>query len=260
MDLQLAGKIALVGGGSDGIGYGIARELAREGCSVALMARRLPALEAAASRLQAEITSRVIPVQGDCRKADDITRAVDTIVGHFGGLDILINNDGAPPLGELSSFDDVAWSNAVERNLMYVVRASRAAIPHMKARGGGSILNIISGVAVQPKENFGLCSATWAGVLSYAKTLAIEVGKFRITVNTIMSGLIETPRAEKVVFTKDGTDIEAERQRRISLIPVRRVGQVGDIGALAALLVSPRGSFISGTAVQVDGGILAHVR
>ena len=165
MDLGLKGKVAIVGGASMGIGYGIARTLAQEGARVAITARREPGLANAAETLRSETGAEVLPIAADCRRAEDCVRVGDTVARQLGGIDILVNNDGAPPLGDLMSFDDAAWSKAVEQNLMYVVRMTRAAIPQMKARGGGSVLNITAISAIQPIAGFGLSVATWSGVI-----------------------------------------------------------------------------------------------
>jgi len=143
MDLELKDKVAIVGGASMGIGYGIARTLAAEGARVAVTARREPALARAAEAIARETGVEVLPVQADCRRAEDCARVIDTVSERLGGIDILVNNDGAPPLGDLQSFDDAAWSKAIEQNLMYVVRMARGALPHMISRGGGSILDVI---------------------------------------------------------------------------------------------------------------------
>ena len=141
MDLGLAGKAAIVNGASQGIGYAIAHLLAEEGARVAVTARRTPALDGAAERIRNETGAEVIAVQGDVRNPDDSERIVADAVAGFGRLDILVNNDGAPPLGAALDFDDAAWLRAVAQNLLSVVRMSRAAVPHIRRAGGGSILN-----------------------------------------------------------------------------------------------------------------------
>jgi 3-oxoacyl-[acyl-carrier protein] reductase len=259
MDLNLTGKIAIVGGGSMGIGYGIARTLAREGARVAITARREPGLRQAAETLRTETGAEVLGVQADCRRAEDCRRVAETVARELGGIDILVNNDGAPPLGDIMSFDDTAWHKAVEQNLMYVVRMVREAVPHMQRRGGGSILNITAISAIQPYAGFALSVATWGGVIGYAKTLSVELGSSGINVNTICPGYIETTRLEKV-FAAGGEDPEAMRRELTGQIPMGRIGTVDDVAGLVALLVSPRGNYITGTTIQVDGGLLRHVR
>jgi 3-oxoacyl-[acyl-carrier protein] reductase len=259
MDLGLNGKVAIVGGASMGIGYGIARMLVAEGASVVITARREPGLSQAAKRLAAETCARVVPIAADCRRAEDCDRVVATTLRDLGTVDILINNDGAPPLGEITSFDDPAWAKAVEQNLMYVVRMCRAAVPHMRARGSGSILNITAISAIQPIAGFGLSVATWGGVIGYAKTLALEVAAHNVNVNTICPGYIETQRLEKV-FAAAGEDPVLMRRKLEAEVPMGRIGTVDDVASLVALLVSPRGRYITGTAIQVDGGLLRGVR
>jgi 3-oxoacyl-[acyl-carrier protein] reductase len=259
MNLDLEGKVAIVGGASQGIGYGIARALAREGARVAITARREPALQAAAERLRAETGVDVLPVQADCRRADDCARVVEVARRELGGIDILVNNDGAPPLGPIMSFDDAAWAKAVEQNLMYVVRMAREAVPSMRERGGGSILNITAISAIQPIPGFALSVATWAGVIGYAKTLSLEVGPFGINVNTICPGYIETSRLQKV-FAAGSESADIVKARLVDEIPMKRIGTVDDIASLAALLVSPKGRYVTGTAIQVDGGLLRATR
>lgn len=259
MELGLKGKVAVVGGASMGIGYGIARQLAAEGALVAITARREPGLARAAETLRADTGAEILAVQADCRRAEDCERVVDTVVRTCGGIDILVNNDGAPPLGPLTSFDDTAWSKAVEQNLMYVVRMARAVVPQMKARGGGGILNITAISAIQPIAGFGLSVATWGGVIGYAKTLSLEVARDNINVNTICPGYIETQRLEKV-FAAGGDDPAAMRRQLEAEVPMGRIGSVEDISGLVALLVSPRGRYITGATIQVDGGLLRGVR
>ena len=213
MDLNLKDKIAIVGGASQGIGFGIARALAAEGVKLAITARR----EKIAARSVRENPrrdrhsnrcrcGRLPPRRGLCRASWPRPSA------HYGGLDILVNNDGAPPLGDLISFDDAAWQQAIEHNFMYVVRMCRAAVPHMKARGGGSVLNITAISAIQPIAGFGLSVATWDAVIGYAKTLSLELATSGINVNTICPGYIETERLQKV-FAAGREDADLMREQ-----------------------------------------------
>jgi 3-oxoacyl-[acyl-carrier protein] reductase len=257
MNLELKNKVAIVGGGSDGIGHGIAHALAAEGAKVAIFARREAGVSRAVEALREATRTEVLGIQGDARSADDCARVIETTAAHFGGIDILVNNDGAPPLGAITTFDDTAWQKAVEQNLMYAVRMARGVVPHMERRGGGSILNITAISAIQPIAGFGLSVATWAGVIGFAKTLSIEVAPLNISVNTICPGYIETKRLEKV-FT--GGDPEGMRRKLTAEIPMGRIGTVADVANLVAFLVSPLGRYVTGTAIQVDGGLLRSVR
>jgi len=258
MDLDLRNKVAIVGGASKGIGYGIARQLAAEGARVVVFARRDAMLTEAAAKLREETGADILPVQGDGRNADDCERIVASAVSKFGALDILVNNDGAPPLGNANDFDDAAWIAAVQQNLMYAVRMARHAVPHMVARGGGSILNIAALSAIQPAAGFGLSVATWSGVIGFAKTLSLEIARHNINVNTICPGYIDTQRLEKV-FASDGKGDELRRQL-LAEVPMGRIGKPEDIASVVALLVSSRGRYVTGTTIAVDGGLFRGAR
>jgi 3-oxoacyl-[acyl-carrier protein] reductase len=252
----LAGKVAIVGGSSAGIGYAIARRLAGDGADVALVARRAEPLEAAAARIRNETGRRAFTVAADIRKASDCERIIAAPLAHFGRLDILVNNDGAPTLGELMSFDDAAWDKAWQQNFMSVVRLTRGAVPPMRAAGGGRIVNIAALSVLQPMPKFGLSVATWAGVIGYAKTLSLEVAADNITVNTICPGRIATGRIAKV-FGPDGVGAVDQDETLAKLrteIPLGRLGQPDEVAGLVALLVSDSGGYITGTTLHVDGG------
>jgi len=246
VDLSLKGKVAVVGGSSEGIGHGIAQLLAQEGASVAVVARREGPLAEAAARIAAETGSATHAIPADIRKAADCDRIVAAAVERFGRLDILVNNDGAPPLGLLAGFDDAAWAAAVDRNLMSVVRLSRAAVPHMKKAGRGTIVNITALSALQPIAKFGLSVATWAGVIGFAKTLSLEVAADNITVNTICPGRIATGRIAKV-FDEKAAELAKQ-------VPLGRLGRPEEIAGLVALLASPYGGYLTGATFHVDGG------
>ncbi len=254
MDLGLNGKIAIVNGASQGIGYAIARILAEEGARVSVSARRQPALDEAAARLVSETKGEIRAVQGDIRRAEDCLRIVDETVRHFGGVDILVNNDGAPPLGDFTGFDDEAWARAVDQNLMSVVRCIRAVVPEMRARGSGSIVNIAALSAIQPIPGFGLSVATWGGVIGLAKTLSLELAP-EISINTVCPGLVDTPRLRTVTEQSGAAMEDLTRD-----IPLGRFGAPEDIASVVALLVSPRGRYVTGVTLPVDGGLYKGTR
>lgn len=258
MDLNLRGKVAIVGGASMGIGLGIANRLAGEGAHLMIFARREPALKAAAESLRERHRVEVEWCTADIRDRDDSSRIVGRAVERFGRLDILVNNDGAPPLGDIESFDDTAWQKAVEQNLFSVIRMVRAALPHLKIQGG-SILNISAISAIQPIAGFGLSVATWSGLIGYAKTLSLELARHGINVNTICPGYINTTRLEKV-FSAGGQDPDETRRKLEAEVPMGRIGSVDDIANMVALLVSPAGAYITGCSIPIDGGLFKALR
>jgi 3-oxoacyl-[acyl-carrier protein] reductase len=259
MDLRLKDKVAIVGGASMGIGHGIADRLAAEGARLVIFARRIEKLQAAAEQLKKQHGVHVVPIAADIRDQDESSRIVQAAVDHFGQLDILVNNDGAPPLGALETFDDVAWQKAIEQNLYSVIRMVRSALPHLKSSGHGSILNISAISAIQPIAGFGLSVASWAGLIGYAKTLSLEIAKYGINVNTICPGYIDTDRLQKV-FNSGHEDPAVVRSKLEAEIPLGRIGSTADIANLASLLVSPAGAYITGCTIPVDGGLLRSLR
>lgn len=248
MDLLLKGRTVLVNGASQGIGYAIAHMLAAEGALVAIGARREPALLAAAERIRCETRGQVIAIQGDIRRPEDCDRLVSEAARQLGGLEILVNNDGAPPLGATLEFSDETWRKAIDQNLMSVIRLTRAAVPHMRKLGGGSIVCNTALSVLQPLPGFSLSVATWAGVIGYVKTLSLEVAADGISINTICPGIVETPRLTLVQSQS------AELRDMTAEIPMKRAGDPTEIAALVALLVSPRGRYITGSTIHIDGG------
>ena len=262
MELGIKDKIAIIGGASQGIGYGVAHQLAEEGARVVITARREPALQEAAERIRKDTGADVLVIPSDIRKSEDCARVAEATLKAYGRIDILVNNDGAPPIGKIEDFDDVAWQKAVEQNLFSVIRMTRHCIPHMKSGGYGRIINVTSVSTRQPIAGLGLSVATWAGVIAYAKTLSLELGPDGITVNTILPGRVDTGRLELVTrqrAAKEGKDAEKMIAELLHEVPIGRLGRPEDVAGLVALLVSPRGGFITGTAIQVDGGLQRSV-
>lgn len=257
MDLGLAGRVAIVGGASQGIGFAIASVLAAEGAHLVMWARRNPALAEAADRIRAATGAEVATVLGDVRKEADHQAVVQTAMSRFGRVDVLVNNDGAPPLGPLMSFDDEAWDRALRQNLLSVVRLARLCIPSMQERSWGRIINITAVSAKSPIVGFGLSVATWAGLIGFAKTLSREIGKAGITVNTICPGRIDTDLSQRAFRRQAeiaGRPLEEVTAEAMARIPVGRIGRPEEIGAVVAFLASNQASYLTGTTIQVDGG------
>jgi 3-oxoacyl-[acyl-carrier protein] reductase len=262
MHLGLSNKIAIVNGSSQGMGLAIARMFAMEGAAVTMTARRAGPLEEAVANVRRESGRAAIAVSADTRKHDDCKRIVARTLAEFGGVDILVNNGGAPPLGPLDQWSDEDWDKAVDRNLKSVIRMVREVVPHMRSRGGGRIVNITGLSARQPAVDYGLSVATWAGVIGFAKTASLELGPDNITVNTICPGRIATPRLEKINAERaaaSGTDADAFKEEMRKIVPLGRVGTTDEIASVVVFLASSRGGYVTGTTIPVDGGRLGSL-
>jgi 3-oxoacyl-[acyl-carrier protein] reductase len=258
MDLQLKDKVALVLASSKGLGKASALALAAEGASVVIGARSRDNLDKTAEEIRTLTKSRVLAIPVDVSKTANAEKFVELAVDTFGGIDILVNNAGGPPFGKFETFDDQAWQDAFELTLLSTVRFSRLVIPHMRKRGSGRIINIVSLSVKTYLENSVLSTSIRMAVVGMAKMLSNELGPDNITVNNIAPGLILTDRIKQTIFHqlpagKTEADILAERAKEI---PLRRLGNPGELGALVAFLASPLASYITGTTIQVDGGAI----
>ena len=260
MELGLKGQVALVGGASRGIGRAVALGLAREGCRVAICARGRERLEATADEIRSETGSEAIAVPCDMAQPDDIRRFVAATVEAFGRLDIVVNNAGGPPPGPFEAHDDAAWQQALDHNLLSVVRTVREALPQLRAADGGRIINITSVAVKEPIPGLILSNAARLGVVGLAKTLSRELGPDGITVNNVCPGLTLTDRMRDLYGGRakaEGRSLEellGEEGRRI---PLGRLAQPEDVAALVVFLASEAARHITGTTIQVDGGSTA---
>jgi NAD(P)-dependent dehydrogenase (short-subunit alcohol dehydrogenase family) len=256
LDLGLEGKVALITGGSDGLGYATAARLAAEGARVAICARRQAHLEAAAAALRQASGGEVLAVVADVARAADCERFVDEAAAALGGVDILINNAGTSAARGLEEVDDAAWQADIDLKLMAAVRLCRRVIPLMRARGGGAIVNatIVGGKA--PPARGLPTSVTRAAGVNLTKSLANEYAAANIRVNTICIGLIKSAQWERRAGDRPVEELYAEMGRRV---PLGRMGEAAEYADLAAFLVSARAAFITGTAINLDGGMGATV-
>ena len=258
---ELAGKIALVCAASKGLGFASAQALARDGAAVAICSRGGQALADAASALQRE-GHRVRAFEADLRRPADISRLMEGVAGGFGGLDILVTNTGGPPSGPFMAFDDDAWDDAIDLLLMSVVRLCRAAVPHMQARGGGRIINVTSISATQPVDGLVLSNTLRAGVAALSKTLAAELAPHKILVNCVAPGYTRTDRVvdlTNAAAAREGLPVSAIEDRIVQAIPLKRMGQPDEFGAVVAFLASPAASYVTGVTLPVDGGWIRGV-
>lgn len=256
MDLNLTGKIALITGGSDGLGRATADRLAAEGARVAICARRPDHLNAAAEEIRAATGADVLALQADVTSADDCARLIDETTAHFGGLDILVNNAGASAAARLMDIDDDAWQSDFNLKVMAAVRLCRASVPHLAARGGGSIVQASIGGGKAPPAGQLPTSLTRAAGLNLTKSLAHELAPQNIRVNAICIGLLKSAQWDRRAGNKPVDELYDQLAARV---PLGRVGEAEDYGDLVAFLCSSRASYITGTAINVDGGMCASL-
>lgn len=256
LDLGLRGKVALITGASDGLGLATATRLAGEGARVAICARRGPHLEATAATLREATDAEVLAVTADVARADDCRRFVDQAAAAFGGVDILINNAGTSAAHGLEEVDDALWQADIDLKLMAAVRLCRAVIPIMRERGGGAIVNatIVGGKA--PPARGLPTSVTRAAAINLTKSLANEYAPAGIRVNTVCIGLIKSAQWERRAGERPVAELYGEMAKRV---PLGRMGEAEEYADLVAFLVSERAAFITGTAVNLDGGMGATV-
>lgn len=249
MDLGLEGRRALVMAGSRGLGFACAKALHAEGAGVAICGRSADALAQAAEALPGVAT-----ITGDVAAADDIDRIVAGAEAHLGGIDILVVNAGGPPPGRYDALDDGDWARAVDLTLMSAVRAARHVLPGMRSRGWGRIVVLSSMGVRKPVDNLGLSNSIRMAVLGWAKTLARDVAADGVLVNSVLPGYIRTARVEQILAASG--DPHAAEARMTAAVPVGRIGDADEVGALAAFLCSDRASYITGAAIPVDGGVI----
>jgi 3-oxoacyl-[acyl-carrier protein] reductase len=252
MELGLEGTAAVVGGASAGMGLAIAEALAAEGCAVTMCARGEERLAEAAARIP-----DALAIAGDVRDPAVLERLVTETVAARGRLDIVVNNAGGPPAGTFESTADEAWADAFELSLRSVVRLTRLALPHLRESGRGRVVNITSWSVREPIPNLILSNAIRPGVIGWAKSLAHEVGRDGITVNTIAPGKVATGRMRELWESRP--DPAAAEAEDIASIPVGRMGEPTEIAAAVAFLCSERAGYISGVVLPVDGGALRGV-
>jgi 3-oxoacyl-[acyl-carrier protein] reductase len=259
MDLGLKGKVALVTGGSDGIGAATARAFAREGAKVAICARREEPLKAVESEIRAA-GGDCFAMTADVRRAEDVERFITSAKAHFGRVDILVNNAGTSAASPFESVTDEAWADDLDLKLMAAIRTSRLAIPMIREQGGGAIVNLTNIQAKQPGAGSVPTSVSRAGGIALTKALSKEFAKDRIRVNTVCIGLVKSGQISRSA-ARQHPDVALEEAyaRWGKNVPIGRIAEAEEAADLIAFLCSERAQYITGDAINFDGGTSAVV-
>ncbi|SDD71503.1 NAD(P)-dependent dehydrogenase, short-chain alcohol dehydrogenase family [Cupriavidus sp. YR651] len=252
MDLGLGNKVAIITGGSQGIGKAAAERLAAEGAAVVIAARGMARLEEVAAEIRAQ-GGRALPVQADVSRAEDCVKLVAAAVETFGRVDILVNNAGTSATGDFESTPDEVWQADFDLKLFSAIRLSRLSIPHMRRQGGGRIINITNIGAKQPRAKSMPTTVTRAAGLAFTKALSKEFAPEQILVNTICIGLVRAGQHETKA-ARTGVDVEDLYVKLGKDIPLGRVGQAEEVANAITFLASDAASYITGTSINLDGG------
>ena len=253
MEFGLKGKVAVVTGGTEGIGRATALRLAQEGAKVAICARRQEMLDKTAAEIR-KTGADVLAVAADMSKAADVERFMKAVVERFGRIDILVNNAGTSMRGKFLELQDKAWSDDIELKVFGAIRCTRLAVPHMKKNGGGSILNITISSAKQPGAESYPTSVSRAAGLAITKALSKEFAADNIRVNTVCIGKIKSGQHERR-YTRKRKKAEDYYREASKDIPLGSVGEADEVANVITFLVSDAASYVTGTSVNLDGGI-----
>jgi len=255
MDLGLTGKVAIITGGTQGIGRATALRLAAEGACVVIAARGRDRLDAVATEIAAA-GGRAAAVQVDVNQTEDCAALVQRALDAFGRLDILVNNAGTSARGGFETLADDIWEQDFNLKLFAAIRLARLAIPHMRQQGGGRIINITNIGAKQPAAGSMPTSVTRAAGLALTKALSKEFAPDGILVNTVCIGIVRSGQHERNA-EKMGIPVESLYAERAKAVPLGRVGKAEEVANAIAFLASDAASFITGVSLNLDGGASA---
>lgn len=259
MDLGLQGKVAIITGGSDGIGKASALRLCEEGAHVTICARRADVLQRAADEIKTKTGKEVLAIVADVCNKDEVQNVVTKTVERFGGIDILVNNAGGSRAFPFLEASEETWREDIEIKLFGTINCSKAVIPFMRQRGGGRIINMTTGGGKAPGQKRVPTSVSRAAGINLTKSMATEYAPEQILVNTICLGILKSGQWERR-FEREGKpgqsldDFYVEAGKRV---PVGRIGEAEEVGDLVCFLASNRAAFITGTSINIDGGACA---
>ena len=246
---SLTGKVALITGGSRGIGRAIALRFAQAGARVVVSGRKLPSVQLVADEIQAA-GGQALAIQAHVGKTDDVTALVERTIQTFGRLDIAVNNAGTNPhFGPLLDADEGVWNKTFDTNATGAFRVCRAVVPHMQALGSGKLVNISSVAGLRPSPGMGIYSISKAAIIMLTQVLAMELGPANIQVNAIAPGVIKTHLSQVLWQTPQIAEPILRRT------PLGRFGEPTDVADLALYLASPASNFVTGSVFVVDGGL-----
>ena len=259
MNLGIKDKVALVAASSKGLGKAVALQLAQEGVKVVICARNEDDLIKAKADIEYQTDTEVKAIQLDVTVRNQISRAVKEIVDEFGTIDILVCNAGGPPAGMFEDFTPDDYRNAVELNLMSTITLCYEVIPFMKKNRWGRIIAITSVSVKQPIDNLILSNTSRTGVIGFTKSLSNQVAKYGITVNAVCPGYTKTQRVENLAraFEESGKGTTKDFYTKIeSTIPMGRIGKPEEFASAVTFLASEQAGYITGVAIQIDGGFV----
>ncbi len=259
MNLNLKNKNAIVCASSQGLGKAAAIDLAKEGVNLAICSRNQEKIDKAKEEilLKTDHNVKVIALKADLDSLEDIQIFLQEVEHSLGEVDILVNNTGGPPPSTFEQISDEDWQNAFNSTMMSAIRLSRAVVPNMKKKEWGRIINISSVSVKTPVNGLFLSNSLRMGVLGWAKALADELAAHGITVNTVCPGYTRTERVEAILESQSsssGLSKEEIEKTIADNIPMKRVGEAEDLAGLITFLASEKANYMTGLAVQVDGG------
>jgi 3-oxoacyl-[acyl-carrier protein] reductase len=259
MNLNLKNKNAIVCASSQGLGKAAAIDLAKEGVNLAICSRDQEKIDKAKEEIlqRTEHNIKVIALKADLDSLEDIQIFLQEVEQSLGEVDILVNNTGGPPPSTFEQISDEDWQNAFNSTMMSAIRLSRSLVPNMKKKEWGRIINISSVSVKTPVNGLFLSNSLRMGVLGWAKALADELAAHGITVNTVCPGYTRTERVEAILESQSsssGLSKEEIEKTIADNIPMKRVGEAEDLAGLITFLASEKANYMTGLAVQVDGG------
>ena len=257
MDLSIKGKNAIVCASSQGLGKSAAVDLAKEGVNLAICSRNKEKINLDKNEIKDISDVKIVAIEADLSSKKDINNLFKEAKQELKTIDILINNNGGPPPSTFEELSDDDWQKAFNDTMMSAIRLSKLTLPDMKKNKWGRVINISSVSVKTPVNGLFLSNSIRMGVLGWAKALSDEVAPYGITVNTVCPGTTKTERIEDILNAQSKSTGKNKKELEEAIannIPMQRIGEATDLSALITFLASEKASYMTGLAVQVDGG------